>query len=89
MLYTVQKRFRFAGGRRGARLAIVSYEERKTAVGHCIAHKKNYKLTAAHSRFTYGVQRYQKAGQEGLSSGHHSTQLAAENLVPTCKQPGI
>lgn len=65
-------------------MAMVSYEERKAAVEHCIAHERNYKLTAAHSGFTYRqiygwVQRYQKAGLEGLSSGHHSTRLAAEN----------
>ena len=65
-------------------MAMVSYEERKAAVEYCIAHEKNYKLTAAHSGFTYQqiygwVQRYQKAGLERLASGHHSTRLAAEN----------
>ena len=84
MLYNGQKGFRSPGGRRGVRLAMVSYEERKAAVEYCIAHEKNYKLTAAHSGFTYQqiygwVQRYQKAGLEGLASGHHSTRLAAEN----------
>lgn len=34
-------------------MTVVSYEERKAAVEYCIAHEKNYKLTAAHSGFTY------------------------------------
>ena len=84
MLYNGQKGFRSPGGRRGVRLAMVSYEERKAAVEYCIAHERSYKLTAAHSGFTYQqiygwVQKYQKADMEGLSSGHHSTRLAAEN----------
>lgn len=84
MLYNGQKGFRSPGGRRGVRLAMVSHEERKEAVEYCIAHERNYKLTAAPSGFTYQqiygwVQKYQKADMEGLSSGHHSTRLAAEN----------
>ncbi len=84
MLYNDQKGFRSPGGKRGVRLAMMSYEECKTAVEYCIAHEKIYKLTAVHSGFTYQqiygwVQRYQKAGLEGLASDHHSTRLAAEN----------
>ena len=52
-------------------MTMAYYEERKEAVEYCIAHEKNYKLTAEYSRFTYQqiygwVQRYQKAGLEGF-----------------------
>ena len=52
----------------------------------CIAHEKNYKLTAAHSGFTYQqiygwVQRYQKAGLEGLVSGHQSGRVFINGSV--------
>lgn len=84
MMYNGQKGFRSPGGRRGVQLTMASYEERKAAVEYCIAHKKNYKLTAEYSRFTYQqiygwVQRYQKACLEGLDGGHCSSRLAAEN----------
>ena len=71
MMYNGQKGFRSPGGRRGVQLTMASYEERKAAVEYCIAHEKNYKLTAEYSGFTYQqiygwVQRYQKAGLEGF-----------------------
>lgn len=49
MLYNGQKGFHSPGGRRGVQLAMVSYEERKAAVEYCIAHEKNYKLTAVYN----------------------------------------
>ena len=84
MMYNGQKGFRSPGGRRGVQLTMVSYKERKEAVEYCIAHRKNYKLAATHSGFTYQqiygwVQRYHKASLEGLDGGHRSSRLAAEN----------
>ena len=83
-LYNGQKGFRSPGGRRSVPLTMVSYEERKAAVEYCITHGKNYKLTAVCFGFTYQqvygwVQRYHKAGLEGLDGDHRSSGLAAEN----------
>lgn len=83
-LYNGQKGFRSPGGRRSVPLTMVAYEERKAAVEYCITHGKNYKLTAACFGFTYQqvygwVQRYHKAGLEGLDGDHRSSGLAAEN----------
>ena len=74
LVYNGPKEFRPDGGKRkGARLAMASYEERKQAVEHCIAHGKDYALTAAHFGFTYQqiygwVRKYHAAGLKELGS---------------------
>ena len=71
-VYNGQKEFRPAGGKRkGARLAMASYEERRQAVEYCIAHGKDYVSTAAHFGLTYQqiygwVRRYHTAGLKEL-----------------------
>ena len=73
-VYNGQKEFRPAGGKRkGARSAMASYEQRKEAVEYCIAHGKDYTLTAAHFGFTYQqvygwVRKYHMAGLKELGS---------------------
>ena len=54
-----------------------NYEERKNAVEYCIAHDKNYSLTAEHFGFTYQqvyswVRKYHAAGLERLTGAYRA-----------------
>lgn len=75
--YTGQKEFRPAGGARSGTRITGNYEERKNAVEYCIAHGKNYSLTAEHFGFTYHqvyswVRKYHAAGLERLTGPYRA-----------------
>jgi len=71
-LYNGQKEFRPAGGaRKGTRMARISGEEKQMAVEFCIAHDRDYTLTAERFGFTYQqvygwVRKYHAAGLDSL-----------------------
>ena len=71
-LYNGQKEFRPAGGaRKGTCMARISGEEKEKAVEFCIAHDRDYALTAERFGFTYQqiygwVRKYHAAGLNSL-----------------------
>ena len=71
-LYNGQKEFRPAGGtRKGTCMAKISEEEKQAAVEFCIAHDRDYALTAERFGFTYQqvygwVRKYHAAGLNSL-----------------------
>ena len=71
-LYNGQKEFRPAGGaRKGTCMAKISEEEKQAAVEFCIAHDRDYALTAERFGFTYQqvygwVRKYHVAGLNSL-----------------------
>ena len=71
-LYNGQKEFRPAGGaRKGTCMAKISGEEKEKAVEFCIAHDRDYALTAERFGFTYQqiygwVRKYHAAGLNSL-----------------------
>ena len=77
LCYTGQQEFRPAGGARSGSHMTRNYEERKNAVEYCIAHGKNYSLTAEHFGVTYQqvyswVRKYHAAGLERLAGTYRS-----------------
>lgn len=73
--YTGQQELRPAGGARSGTRMTRNYEERKNAVEYCIAHDKNYSLTAEHFGLTYQqvyswVRKYHAAGLERLTGAY-------------------
>ena len=71
-LYNDQKEFRPAGGaRKGTHMVRISGEEKRAAVEFCVAHGRDYTLTAEQFGFTYQqvygwVRKYHTAGLDGL-----------------------
>lgn len=71
-LYNGQKEFRPAGGtKKGTHMARISVEDKQTAVEFCIAHGRDYMMTAKRFGFSYHqvyswMRNYHAAGISGL-----------------------
>lgn len=93
-LYNGQKEFRPAGGaRKGMCMAKISGEKKRAAVEFCIAHDRDYALTAERFGFTYQqvygwVRKYHAAGVNSLRherkySGELSNRIAENKQLKT------
>ena len=86
-LYNGQKEFRPAGGaRKGTCMARISGEEKEKAVEFCIAHARDYALTAGRFGFTYKqlygwVRKYRAAGPENFPTGSLRISISKRSIL--------